>query len=88
MSIVVMKRKVAASHRTMSAGLAQFSLNGTHRSQGWVGQNVAGGRHFDSHQGPHRFGRWLAGHVDVKFDSAAHLGRSCCHVRPVDPGLH
>ena len=63
-----------------------------HNEVGFVGLvsdgDVAGGRHFDSHQGPHRFGRWLAGHVDVKFDSAAHLGRSCCHVRPVDPGLH
>jgi len=40
MSIVAMKRKSATQYNNMSVGQKQFSLNGTHRSQGYVGQSV------------------------------------------------
>jgi len=38
MSIVVLKRKTQAQYNNMSVGMPAFSLNGTHRSQGFVGQ--------------------------------------------------
>jgi hypothetical protein len=38
MSIVALKRKTQAKYHNMSVGKPQFSLNGTHRSQGFVGQ--------------------------------------------------
>lgn len=38
MSIYTLKRKTDASYRTMSTGQVCFSLNGGHRSQGYVGQ--------------------------------------------------
>ena len=38
MSIVALKRKTQAKYNNMSVGKPQFSLNGTHRSQGFVGQ--------------------------------------------------
>jgi hypothetical protein len=38
MSIATLKRKNAAQHQTMSTGHTQFSLNGTYRSQGYIGQ--------------------------------------------------
>ncbi len=40
MSLVTLKRKTAAKYNNMSVGHANFSLNGTHRSQGYVGQNL------------------------------------------------
>ena len=40
MSIVTLKRKTAAQYNNMSVGQQHFSLNGTHRSQGWVGQTM------------------------------------------------
>lgn len=40
MSIVTMKKKTAAKYNNMSVGSPAFSLNGTHRSQGYVGQNI------------------------------------------------
>lgn len=40
MSLVTLKRKTAAKYKNMSVGHANFSLNGTHRSQGYVGQNL------------------------------------------------
>jgi hypothetical protein len=41
MSIVTLKRKTATKYNNMSVNsMDGFSLNGTHRSQGWVGQNV------------------------------------------------
>jgi len=40
MSIVTLKRKSAAKYNNMSVGQTHFSLNGTHRSQGWVGQTM------------------------------------------------
>ena len=42
MSIVVLKRKTAAQYNNNSVNVPQFSLNGTHRSQGWVGQDTRG----------------------------------------------
>ena len=39
MSIVVLTRKTAAKYNNSSVGEAQFSLNGGHRNQGWVGQD-------------------------------------------------
>jgi hypothetical protein len=42
MSIATLKRKTAAQYNNSSVGFAQFSLNGTHRSQGWVGQDTRG----------------------------------------------
>jgi len=38
MSLVTLKKKSAQRYNAMSVGQKQFSLNGTHRSQGWVGQ--------------------------------------------------
>ena len=38
MSIATLKKKTQAKYNNMSVGLKQFSLNGTHRSQGYVGQ--------------------------------------------------
>lgn len=38
MSIVTLKRKTAHLYHNQSVGQKSFSLNGTHRSQGWVGQ--------------------------------------------------
>jgi len=40
MSIVTLKRKTQAKYNNVSTGVAAFSLNGTHRSQGWVGQTM------------------------------------------------
>lgn len=39
MSIATLKKKTQAQYNNMSANRAQFSLNGTHRSQGYVGQS-------------------------------------------------
>ena len=38
MSIATLKKKTAKSYKIMSSGFSSFSLNGTHRSQGYVGQ--------------------------------------------------
>jgi len=38
MSIVALKKKTLAKYNNNSVGLAQFSLNGTHRNQGYIGQ--------------------------------------------------
>lgn len=38
MSIAVLKKKAEAQYKNCSVNLPQFSLNGTHRNQGWVGQ--------------------------------------------------
>lgn len=40
MSISTLKKKTQAKYNNMSVGQNQFSLNGTHRSQGWVGQTT------------------------------------------------
>lgn len=40
MSIATLKRKTEAKYNNMSVGSNGFSLNGTHRSQGWVGQSM------------------------------------------------
>lgn len=41
MSIATLKRKTKTQYNNMSVGSKDgFSLNGTHRSQGWVGQSV------------------------------------------------
>ena len=40
MSLATLKRKTAAKYNNMSVGHANFSLNGTHRSQGYVGRNL------------------------------------------------
>jgi hypothetical protein len=38
MSIVALKRKAASQYNNLSVGQSQFSINGTTRSQGYVGQ--------------------------------------------------
>lgn len=38
MSIVTLKRKTQTQYNNMSVGEKQFSLNGTHRNQGFIGQ--------------------------------------------------
>jgi hypothetical protein len=38
MSIVTLKKKTKQLYHSLSVGRPAFSLNGTHRSQGWVGQ--------------------------------------------------
>lgn len=38
MSDATLKRKTLAKYNNNSVGMAQFSLNGGHRNQGWVGQ--------------------------------------------------
>ena len=38
MSIVALKRKTQAKYNNMSVGQPNFSLNGTHRNQGFIGQ--------------------------------------------------
>lgn len=38
MSIVALKKKTQARYNNSSVGLPQFSLNGTHRNQGYIGQ--------------------------------------------------
>lgn len=40
MSIATLKRKTQAKYNNMSVGQPQFSINGTHRSQGYVGQTM------------------------------------------------
>jgi len=40
MSIATLKKKTQAQYRNSSVGLPQFSINGTHRSQGYVGQTM------------------------------------------------
>lgn len=40
MSISTLKKKTQAKYNNMSVGQSQFSLNGTRRSQGWVGQSM------------------------------------------------
>ena len=40
MSIATLKRKTQAKYNNSSVGQRQFSLNGTHRSQGYVGQTM------------------------------------------------
>lgn len=40
MSLATFKRKTQNQYRTMSVGQAQFSINGTRRLQGYVGQNI------------------------------------------------
>jgi len=42
MSIVTLKRKTQAKYNNSSVGESQFSINGTHRSQGYVGQDTRG----------------------------------------------
>ncbi len=39
MSISTLKKKSLQKYNVMSTGYKNFSLNGTHRSQGWVGQS-------------------------------------------------
>ena len=38
MSIATLKKKTASKYKNNSANLAQFSINGVHRNQGYVGQ--------------------------------------------------
>lgn len=40
MSIATLKRKTQVEYNNMSVGQKNFSLNGTHRSQGYVGQTM------------------------------------------------
>ena len=40
MSIATLKKKTAAKYNNMSVNVPQFSINGGHRSQGWVGQTT------------------------------------------------
>ena len=40
MSIATLKRKTQVKYNNMSVGHKQFSLNGTHRNQGYVGQTM------------------------------------------------
>ena len=42
MSIVTLKKKFQAQYNNSSVGLPQFSLNGTRRSSGYVGQDMLG----------------------------------------------
>ena len=38
MSIATLKRKTQTKYNNMSVGQSGFSINGTHRNQGYVGQ--------------------------------------------------
>lgn len=42
MSIATLKKKTQAQYNNNSVGFRQFSLNGTHRNQGYVGQDTLG----------------------------------------------
>ena len=42
MSLATLKKKTAAKYNSMSANKPAFSLNGTYRSQGYVGQDTLG----------------------------------------------
>ena len=42
MSIATLKKKTQSAYHNVSVGQKQFSLNGGHRSQGWVGQDIRG----------------------------------------------
>jgi len=42
MSLATLKKKTAAKYNNMSVNRPAFSLNGTHRSQGYVGQDTLG----------------------------------------------
>ena len=42
MSIVTLKRKTQAKYNNSSVGAVQFSINGAHRNQGYVGQDTRG----------------------------------------------
>jgi hypothetical protein len=45
MSIATLKRKTEAKYNASSVGYPAFSLNGTHRSQGYIGQGTVGRRY-------------------------------------------
>lgn len=47
MSIATLKRKTEAKYRNSSVGYPSFSLNGTHRSQGYIGQDTIGRRYMN-----------------------------------------
>lgn len=60
MSIATLKKKSFSKYRNSSVGSTQFSLNGTHRSQGYIGQTslsrslprtLAGGAYNKGHGG-------------------------------------
>jgi hypothetical protein len=40
MSVATLKKKTQSKYNNMSVGVKQFSLNGTHRNQGYVGQTT------------------------------------------------
>jgi hypothetical protein len=40
MSIATLKKKTATKYNNMSVNVPNFSINGTHRSAGWVGQTT------------------------------------------------
>jgi hypothetical protein len=42
MSLATLKKKTASKYKNNSANLAQFSINGVHRNQGYVGQTSLG----------------------------------------------
>jgi hypothetical protein len=42
MSIATLKKKTQARYNNNSVGFSQFSLNGTHRNQGYIGQDTLG----------------------------------------------
>ena len=42
MSLATLKKKTAAKYNNMSVNRSAFSINGTHRSQGYVGQDTLG----------------------------------------------
>jgi len=48
MSIATLKKKTRAEYHTMSTNRPAFSINGTHRSQGWIGQNNMTPHFFDT----------------------------------------
>ena len=69
MSIATLKRKTQAKYNNVSVGQRQFSLNGTHRSQGYVGQTMLS-RHFPSSL---MKGNVIRGHG------------GCCGTYPINP---
>ena len=73
MSLATMKKKTAAKYKNASVSSANFSLNGIHRSQGYIGQSSVG--------------RNLSRALSTS-DGTLRGNGSCCGVYKSGPELH
>ncbi len=78
MSIVALKRKTEALYKNMSVGQKNFSINGTTRNQGYIGQtSLSRSLTHTPHKGPTAKG---SGGCCSKYDSSVNIPASeiCC----------